>query len=130
MCERSVVDLGGGRKAADYACSCPPGQLGTGRRSGKHSGCARVDACAKVTCPSKSSCVIDDGKASCQCEAGYTKNLIGDLCVDETLPTLKLKGSAYRGGVRYAFRLRPIGATVARQIPVLKVTRSNRVSVT
>ena len=27
-------------------------------------------------------------------------------------------------------RLRPIGATVARQIPVLKVTRSNRVSVT
>ena len=26
--------------------------------------------------------------------------------------------------------LRPIGATVARQIPVLKVTRSNRVSVT
>ena len=25
---------------------------------------------------------------------------------------------------------RPIGATVARQIPVLKVTRSNRVSVT
>ena len=25
--------------------------------------------------------------------------------------------------------LRPIGATVARQIPVLKVTRSNRVSV-
>ena len=30
----------------------------------------------------------------------------------------------------YAFRLRPIGATVARQIPVLKVARSNRVSVT
>ena len=30
----------------------------------------------------------------------------------------------------YTFRLRPIGATVARQIPVLKVTRSNRVSVT
>ena len=28
------------------------------------------------------------------------------------------------------FCLRPIGATVARQIPVLKVTRSNRVSVT
>ena len=27
-------------------------------------------------------------------------------------------------------RLRPIGATLARQIPVLKVTRSNRVSVT
>ena len=27
-------------------------------------------------------------------------------------------------------RLRPIGATIARQIPVLKVTRSNRVSVT
>ena len=34
----------------------------------------------------------------------------------------------YRGGVRVG--LRPIGATVARQIPVLKVTRSNRVSVT
>ena len=29
-----------------------------------------------------------------------------------------------------ALSLRPIGATVARQIPVLKVTRSNRVSVT
>ena len=35
----------------------------------------------------------------------------------------------YRDGVR-RWGLRPIGATVARQIPVLKVTRSNRVSVT
>ena len=32
-CERSVADLAGGRKAARYGCSCPPGQLGTGRRS-------------------------------------------------------------------------------------------------
>ena len=30
----------------------------------------------------------------------------------------------------YAFRLRPMGAMVARQIPALKVARSNRVSVT
>ena len=37
---------------------------------------------------------------------------------------------AYRGGVLVRTGLRPIGATVARQIPVLKVTRSNRVSVT
>ena len=36
----------------------------------------------------------------------------------------------YRGGVLVSDRLRPIGATAARQIPVLKVTRSNRVSVT
>ena len=36
---------------------------------------------------------------------------------------------AYRGGVLLRIRLRPIGATVARQIPVLKVTRSNRVLV-
>ena len=36
----------------------------------------------------------------------------------------------YRGGVLVHPCLRPIGATVARQIPVLKVTRSNRVSVT
>ena len=35
----------------------------------------------------------------------------------------------YRGGVLVSDRLRPIGATAARQIPVLKVTRSNRVSV-
>ena len=37
----------------------------------------------------------------------------------------------YRGRVLFSFVLpfRPIGATVARQIPVLKVTRSNRVSV-
>ena len=125
-CARSVVE-NGGRKAARYACACPPGQLGTGRRSGANSGCARVDACAKVTCPSKSSCVIDAGKASCQCDKGYTK--LDDSCVDETRPTLKLKGSAYRGGVLVRTRLRPIGATVARQIPVLKVTRSNRVSV-
>ena len=34
-----------------------------------------------------------------------------------------------RGGVRLLFH-RPIGATVARQIPVLKVTCSNHVSVT
>ena len=34
-----------------------------------------------------------------------------------------------RGGVHSAFD-RPIGATVARQIPVLKVTCSNHVSVT
>ena len=34
-----------------------------------------------------------------------------------------------RGGVRDDFH-RPIGATVARQIPVLKVTCSNHVSVT
>ena len=37
----------------------------------------------------------------------------------------------YRGGVAsLLFFDRPIGATAARQIPVLKVTRSNRVSVT
>ena len=37
----------------------------------------------------------------------------------------------YRGRVPLFYGpLRPIGATAARQIPVLKVTRSNRVSVT
>ena len=35
----------------------------------------------------------------------------------------------YRGRVLLRLCHRPIGATVARQIPVLKVTRSNRVSV-
>ena len=38
-------------------------------------------------------------------------------------------GPSYRGRVLH-LPLRPIGATAARQIPVLKVTRSNRVSVT
>ena len=49
--------------------------------------------------------------------------------VEEGRPLLRV-GSWYRGGVCVRLRLRPIGATVARQIPVLKVTRSNRVSVT
>ena len=48
---------------------------------------------------------------------------------EETSATESLTSNPYRGGVvDGAFR--PIGATVARQIPVLKVTRSNRVSVT
>ena len=49
--------------------------------------------------------------------------------VEEGRPLLRV-GSWYCGGVCVRLRLRPIGATVARQIPVLKVTRSNRVSVT
>ena len=48
--------------------------------------------------------------------------------VEEGRPLLRV-GSWYRGGVCVRLRLRPIGTTVARQIPVLKVTRSNRVSV-
>ena len=49
--------------------------------------------------------------------------------VEEGRPLLRV-GSWYCGGVCVRLRLRPIGATAARQIPVLKVTRSNRVSVT
>ena len=48
--------------------------------------------------------------------------------VEEGRPLLRV-GSWYRGGVCVRLRLRPIGATVARQIPVLKVTCSNHVSV-
>ena len=51
---------------------------------------------------------------------------------EETSATEWLTSNPYRG-VRFEpslVHLRPIGATVARQIPVLKVTRSNRVSVT
>ena len=46
--------------------------------------------------------------------------------VEEGRPLLRV-GSWYRGGVCVRLRLRPIGATVARQ---MKVARSNRASVT
>ena len=50
-------------------------------------------------------------------------------------PEALVLGTSLRAWVRtpptsWRLLLRPIGATVARQIPVLKVTRSNRVSVT
>ena len=42
----------------------------------------------------------------------------------------RVKKHVPRRRLSFCLSFRPIGATVARQIPVLKVTRSNRVSVT
>ena len=53
-----------------------------------------------------------------------------DALVDYGYDTTTLHAMPYVPRRRPSSRLRPIGATVARQIPVLKVTRSNRVSVT
>lgn len=92
-CKRSIADLTGGRKAARYDCSCPAGQIGNGRRTGEGGGCARVDACAKVRCGARSSCAVSGGAATCTCDAGYA-NATDGSCVDDTLPTLKLKGPA------------------------------------
>ena len=78
--------------------------------------CCQIGLCCcaiGVKCPS--TCIKHQGQCCC-----IVENVA--IPCDSEIPM-------YRDGVR-RWGLRPIGATVARQIPVLKVTRSNRVSVT
>ena len=79
--------------------------------------CCQIGLCCcaiGVKCPT--TCIKHQGQCCC-----IVENVA--IPCDSEIPM-------YRGGVPPLSSLRPIGATVARQIPVLKVTRSNRVSVT
>ena len=87
-CARTLVDRGGGRMEAAYACECPPGTVGDGTAcpfgqaepayvdaagnvAGKiPCGCAvaSVDRCAGVACGERSTCADDGREAACVCD--------------------------------------------------------------
>mmetsp|Transcript_18401 Transcript_18401/g.23940 ORF Transcript_18401/g.23940 Transcript_18401/m.23940 type:complete len:782 (+) Transcript_18401:3-2348(+) len=121
-CKRIVKDLdeiiyGPDRKAVTYVCACPEGYIGTGRAcphnedpplvyvdaTGASSipcGCQlrRRDPCVGMKCGEHARCVpISESTAKCECLAGFhaqEQEAQKLECIDDTLPSLSLRGPA------------------------------------
>lgn len=119
-CTRSIVEYGTSaerkRSEAKYECECPAGLVGTGvacedgrqpptvfivngailHNGGEMPcGCQKgvPDPCVDVDCGQDAVCVRwANGTAECRCAPGFTRQ--NNICVDETLPVLALRGKA------------------------------------
>jgi len=107
-----------------YTCSCPAGSVGNGRSCGRGKaervwkrpssdtlyygegvarladeddlcGCQapRVDYCAEAECGCHATCRNGKESFHCECDPGFT-HVDGFGCMDESLPTLRLRGDA------------------------------------